>query len=217
MVITILVIRTLILLFQSSDAIIDLALFIVKLMLGRINDDHAVLDSTSKLRFCRTKKCHVSNEVRDHTHLKLRVIDFFSVCTLILHISHTRLLCIFHLRVKAFQFPKWGFRSDAHPGGCRVAGDDHNSIAIKVRSRQTLCNMSIDTDCICRGYANHFLCICLTIVNFQNGDLKRSAMWVSNQSNSLTVFIVRCIDLIVFHRSYRQNNMILLTWQSRCI
>ena len=77
--------------------------------------------------------------------------------------------------------------------------------------------MSIDTDCICRGCTNHFLCIFLTIVNFQNGNLKRSAMWVSNQSNSLTIFIVRCIDLIIFHRSYRQNNMILLTWQSRCI
>ena len=77
--------------------------------------------------------------------------------------------------------------------------------------------MGIDTNCICRCCADHVLCIYLTIVDFQNGDLKRSAMGVSNQSNSLTILVVRCIDLIVFHRSYRKNDMILLTRQSRCI
>ena len=42
-------------------------------------------------------------------------------------------------------------------------------------------------------------------------------MRITNQSYGFTILIVRCIDLVIFHRGNWQNNLILLTGKGGCL
>ena len=58
-----LIIKALILLLELGDAIVFLRLPVVELVLGSINDDHAMLDCPCDLRLGSAFQSHIGNEI----------------------------------------------------------------------------------------------------------------------------------------------------------
>ena len=61
--VTSLVVKALILLLELGDTIVFLRLPVVELVLGRVNDNHAVFDRSCDLRLSSAFQSHVSNEI----------------------------------------------------------------------------------------------------------------------------------------------------------
>ena len=58
-----LIVKSLILLLEFGDAIVLFGLPVIKLVLGSINDDHAMLDCPCDLRLGSAFQSHIGNEI----------------------------------------------------------------------------------------------------------------------------------------------------------
>ena len=107
-------------------------------MLLCVDDYLAVLHGTHHLVLIGTLDTHVSDEVRDLTHLCLSA--------LLSHLLHAITVWILTLSIKALHTPE-GF---ACLDTTCVVRDSNDCVTIEVCTRQLLCYISIDTNSIGR-------------------------------------------------------------------
>src|SRR3954470_24403798 len=96
-----------------------------------------------------------------------------------------------------------------------IIRNDSNSITIKVSTRKLLSNRMMNGNRIFSILQNSSS-IQVLIVNGQFWNLKRSAMWVTNQCYTFAIVIVRSIDLVRTNAVDRENDMRRLTRHSSC-
>ena len=156
MVSSILINRALILLFQRADAIVNLALFIVQLVLFSINNHHAMANRSCKFILCGTLQSHVSNQIRNDTHLFLCVLHRLE--------STSRFSAILQFRVKSLKPLQRRSRCDFDLAFTGVTGNDHNGIAIKISTGKAFRNLAVNTDGIFRCVTQNSASFCLLVV-----------------------------------------------------
>ena len=176
-------------------------------MLLRIDDDHRVPYCTLQIFGRCTTQGHVSNQVRDDAHLFLLFI--------LLHQSDV-VRITFRNRVR-------GLRIEVLQSGQRIGRVDanlvrhrdcHDSIAVKVCTRQTLSHLRADANCVL-DVAEIVLATGILVVHRDNGNLKRACMRVTNQCKLRTVLIRRAICFGFFYLVQRKNNFCGLTRKRR--
>ena len=114
----------LILLFQRADTIVDLTLLIVQLVFFGIDNYHAMANGSCKLILCSTLQSHIGNQIRNDTHLFLRVLHRLK--------SANRFSAILQFWVKSFKPLQRRSGSNLYLAFTRVTGDDHDRITVKV-------------------------------------------------------------------------------------
>ena len=195
MIPSVLVNRALILLFQRANTVIDLTLLVVQLVFFSINDNHAMTNGSCKLILRSSLQSHVSNQIRNDTHLFLSVLHRLE--------SASRFSTILQFWVKSFKPFQRRSRSNLNLAFTRVTGDYHNRIAIKISTRKSFRNLTVNTDGIFRCVTQNSASFSLLVIYSQDRNLKSSAMWITNQSYCFAILIIRGIHFTVFHRSDR--------------
>src|SRR5690242_6209018 len=89
---------------------------------------------------------------------------------------------------------------------------DQYRVTIEVCARETLCHLRVNTHCIL-GIAEKLLGARVVVVHSEFRDLEDAAMWVANECDSLTIPVVRCVDLCRLHAVDREDDMRSLSWQ----
>ena len=166
---------------------------------------------TGKFTSSRTFQCHVHNQIRDNAHLLLSISLRHNLD--MIRIAFRNL--VFQFRVKAFQSIQLRSRGNLDLV-LAIRGNDHDSIAIKVGTRQALSNLGIDANSILRVRTENALALGNLIVDLQNRNLERTTMRVTNQSHCLAIDVVRGIDFRILNRCQRKNNLVLLSRKSCC-
>ena len=197
---------SLILLVQLFNAVVLFRSSPVEIVLFSINHNHRMLHCASNLLLSGVPNRHVSNQIRNFTHLHLFVETCFR--TSLRHSFICRISCLGIKALKIFQI----FCSANFNALCR---DDGNSVAIKVSARELCRNMGIDTYSSL-GIAKKPSAFLIVIIDTQTRHLKRTGVRISYKNDLFAVIIVRSIDLIVLERANRQNDMCCLTGKSRC-
>ena len=178
-------------------------------MLFRIDNDHGVLNRTCKLVLISTSQCHISDEVGDHAHFALFLLFLHQPD--IVRIAFRN--CISGLGIESFQC----FQRTSRLNVDFVSNRDcHNRVAIEVSTRQALCNLCIDADCIL-NCTEIPLTADILVVNSHNGNLKGTCMRITDQCKPSAVLIGGAIRLCLLDLIDRQDNLRGLTRESRCL
>ncbi len=193
---------TLVLGLELRDPVNDCRLLVIQVVFLGIDNHHRVTNCSSKLVFGSTTDGHVSDEVGYHTHLNL-----FGSRT---HLRHSRIRRECALWIEAFQtVQRW--RSLYL---LVVVWDDEDCVSVEVRTRQPLCHFAVNSDSIA-SVPESLFGWGVVIVDSELWNLEDATMRVSYECNTLTISIVRSIDLSFLDRVDRQNNMRPLTGK-RC-
>src|SRR5690348_11299832 len=124
-------------------------------------------NSASKFLVVGTPDTHVRDQVRDLSHLETLLVRS--------HHLHSGIVWIAILRTEVLEALQRRLGSDLP----RIIGDYQNRVAIKVRSRQTLSDLAIDTNSIAR-ITKQLSCFGILVANNQLGNLERSSMGETN-------------------------------------
>ena len=166
-----------------------------------------MLNGTCKLVLIGTSQCHISDEVGDHAHFAL--LFLFLHQPDIVRIAFRN--CISGLGIESFQcFQRTG-GLDVDLVGNR---DCHNRVAIEISTRQPLCNLRIDTDCILNR-TEIPLAADILVVDSHDGDLKGTCMRITDQCKPGAILIGGTISLCLLDLIDRQDNLRGLARESR--
>ena len=169
-------------------------------MFNRINNYHAMTNSSSQFLFISTSKLHICNKIWNDAHLLLFI--FFT------HDFHTLFIRICSLGIKIFKTIQSFCRFNTN---FIISRYSYYKIAIEISSRKSLGNVWINSDSI--GHvAENIFCLLILIINRKNRNLESSGMRISYKSYLLTIVVVWSIYFIIFHGVGRQNNLYSLPW-----
>src|SRR3954451_8515807 len=165
--------------------------------------------STRELVRVSTLNRHVSNQVSNIAHLLL--LTSWTNSDTPMNWIFLRRRCLITLRIKAFQLLQWRCVRNVST----IVWDDHDRVAIKVRTRQSFRYFGMDENGIWRlatlPQPEKLTCFSRLIIDRKFWDLEGTSVRVPHKSNALTVLERRRKDLVWLHVIRGQQNLVCLT------
>ena len=169
-----------------------------------------------------SREGHVRNKVGYFAHLQISsghntILMAVSIVMLFTITTYFLLAAIFHFRIEANQPLKSWTRGNPHSPFPIMCWNTHNCIAIKIRTGQTLCNFTVNTDSVDRGFTDQLNSFWVFISYRQNRYLECASMWIPNERKLTSRCITRSIHFSITKCGNWKYYMIFLSWKRRSL